>query len=210
MDKKGLIESMKRSGALKSKNVIAAFEKVKREDFCLEEYRSSAYEDRPLPIIAGQTISQPTTVAMMTEALKPKLGDKILEIGAGSGYQAAILSEIVGKKGILFTIERIKELVEFARRNLKHHGNVVVLEGDGSGGLKEEAPFDGIIVTAGAPQIPEPLKKQLKIGGRIVIPVGDTFSQNIVVIERISKDKFETTNIGPFVFVPLIGKHAWK
>lgn len=212
MDKEDLIASMVNRGILKTKSITEAFREVPREEFCTPEQRKNAYLDEALPIIANQTISQPTTVAMMTEALEPKTGQKILEIGAGSGYQAAILSKIVGKNGKIFTIERIPELVEFAKENLKKTGikNVKIIEGDGTLGLEKEAPFDRIIVTAGAPQVPEKLKEQLKFGGVMVIPVGDRFEQEIFVIKRKSKTEFEKVSIGPFMFVPLIGKQGWS
>jgi len=213
MDKEELIASMISSGALKTKQVIDAFEKVKREEFCLPEYRKEAYEDRPLPIIAGQTISQPTTVAIMTGALDLKEGQKVLEIGAGSGYQAAIIAEVIGKQGKLYTIERIKELADFAKKNLMKEGyrNVKIILGDGSLGLKSEAPFDRIIVTACSPKVPNSLKEQLKIGGKMVIPVGpEHHGQDMLVLTKKSKDEFEEWNIGPFSFVPLIGKEGWK
>jgi len=212
MDKDALIASMIRSGALKTKPVIKASRKVKRERFCTSEHKDEAYEDRPLPIISGQTISQPTTVAMMTEALKLKNGQKVLEIGTGSGYQAAIISEVVGKRGNVYSVERIEELANFAKKNLKHEGykNVEVITGDGSIGVKDRAPFDRIIVTAGSPKVPEALKSQLKVGGKIVIPVGPQYDvQEMFIITKKRRDKFEVKDLGPFTFVPLIGEEAW-
>ena len=144
----------------------------------------------------------------MTEALQPHKGDKVLEIGTGSGYQAAILAEIV-KPGKVYTIERIKELVEFAKKNLRNYKNVEVIHGDGSEGLKEKAPFDCIIVTACAPKIPEVLVDQLSFGGRMVIPVGEKeHLQRLMLI--IKKKNIEKIDLGPFVFVPLIGKYGFK
>jgi len=213
MDKEELIHSMIRSGALKSELVIHAFETVKRENFCLPKYCDRAYLDQPLPIIANQTISQPTTVAIMTEALELKDGQNVLEIGAGSGYQASIIAEIIGNKGKIYTIERIPALVEFAKHNIERAGymNVEIIHGDGSLGLKNKAPFDRIIVTACSPRIPKTLKEQLKIGGKLIIPVGkDQFSQDLTLITKIDKNKFSEQNLGPFVFVPLIGKEGWK
>lgn len=212
MDKEELIESMIDSGALKSDAVIKAFRKVRREEFCIDECKDEAYEDRSLPINARQTISQPTTVAIMTEALYLKKGQKVLEIGAGSGYQAAIIAEVIGKTGILYTIERIDELAEFAEKNLKHEGyNVKVIVGDGSLGLENKAPFDRIIVTACSPKVPETLKSQLKVDGKIVIPVGPEYrAQDMLVLTKKSKNEFLEENLGPFSFVPLIGKEGWK
>src|SRR3989344_560390 len=164
-EKGALITSWINSGVLKDKEIISAFQKVPRENFVLKEYKEQAYLDEPLPILKNQTISQPTTVAIMTQALAPKAGNKILEIGTGSGYQAAILSEIVGKKGKVYTIERIKGLFEFAKKNLKKHKNVVRIFGDGSKGYKEAAPFSRIIITAAANEIPNALFEQLKEKG---------------------------------------------
>ena len=203
-----LVNHLISNGSLKTKEIIEAFRKVDRKNFCLKEYKELAYVDEPLPILAGQTISQPTTVAIMTEALQPQKGDKVLEIGTGSGYQAAILAEIV-KPGMVFTIERIKELVEFAKKNLKNYENVKVIYGDGSKGLKEEAPFDCIIVTACAPKVPDVLIEQLSFGGRMVIPVGEReSSQRVLLITK--KEKIETVDLGPFIFVPLIGEYGFK
>jgi protein-L-isoaspartate(D-aspartate) O-methyltransferase len=210
--KEELIRSMVASGALKSKPVIAAFRKVRRENFVQPEYVDQAYDDRPLPIMQGQTISQPTTVAIMTEALDLRPGQKVLEVGTGSGYQAAIIAEILGPNGRLLTVELRPDLAQFAERNLELSGykNVKVTIGDGSLGVKGEAPFDRIIVTAGSPKIPEALKEQLKVGGKMVIPVGPEFQQDMLLVTKKGKNEFHTENLGPFVFVPLIGKQGWK
>ncbi len=191
-------------GYLKTPSIINAFRKVKREEFVLPQYKDYAYVNEPLPIMAGQTISQPLTVAGMTEALQPQKGQKILEVGAGSGYQAAILAEIVGKKGKIITTEIISELAVFAKNNLKRCGyeNVFVIVWDGSLGYEKEAPYDGIIVTASAPKIPQPLIDQLKKGGRLVIPVGD----ELYVIEKNAHIK--KTFLGFYAFVPLRGRHG--
>jgi len=203
-----LINSLAEEGVLKTKEIIEAFKAVKREEFVLAKYKDYAYVDEPLPIMEGQTISQPYTVAAMTEALQPQKGQKILEIGAGSGYQAAILAEIVGSKGKVVTIERIKELFDFATENLKKSGytNVIVINADGTLGCKKYAPYDRIIVTASAPDIPKSLVEQLKIGGRMVIPVGD----EMLLIEKISKAKTKRTFLGYYAFVPLIGKYGHR
>ena len=144
----------------------------------------------------------------MTETLEPEPGNRILEVGAGSGYQAAVLAEIVGKKGKVITIERIKELADFASKNLLKCGyiNVVVAEGDGTEGYAKYAPYDRIIVTASSPEIPKPLIEQLKIGGKMVIPVED----GLYAVEKISKTKTEKAFLGCYAFVPLIGKHGYK
>jgi len=152
--------------------------------------------------MCGQTISQPYTVAAMTEALQPESGHVILEVGAGSGYQSAILAEIVGEEGRIITIERKKELAEFARKNLAGYKNVVIVEGDGTEGCKKYAPYDRIIVTASSPSIPKSLVDQLKPGGVMVIPVGS----EMFAIKK--KDKIEKTFMGFYSFVPLIGKYG--
>ena len=206
---KELIEHLIENKRLKTKSIIRAFEKVDRANFCLKEHKDLAYVDQPLPILAEQTISQPTTVAIMTEALQPQKGDKALEIGTGSGYQAAILSEII-KPGKIYTIERLSELVDFAKNNLKKYKNVEIIKGDGSKGLKENAPYDCIIVTACTSEIPKVLKEQLNHNGRLIIPVGKTrFVQDLLLIKK-TKSGFETINLGPFAFVPLIGKFGFK
>ncbi len=203
MYKEKLLERLKKE-VLKTASVIRAFNQVKREDYVLEKYKEYAYVDEPLPISAGQTISQPYTVALMTEALKVRAGQKILEIGAGSGYQAAILAEIVGPGGKVYTIELVDRLVYFAKENLKNYKNVKVILGDGSKGLPKQAPFDRIIVTAAARQIPEKLFEQLKEKGRMVIPVGKTgFAQRMLVVKKV-KGKRQISDLGSFVFVPLI------
>lgn len=204
MQKEELIQELIEAGALKTKEIIDAFQAVPREDFVPAEYGRHAYDNYPLPIAAGQTISQPLTVAAMTEALEPSKGQKILEVGSGSGYQAAILSKLVGPKGKIITTEIIPELFEFAKKNLKNYKNVIVINVDGSLGYKEEAPYDRIIVTASAPAVPKPLTEQLKAGGRFVIPVND----RMLLIEKNGRTK--ETFIGFYVFVPLTGKHGRK
>jgi protein-L-isoaspartate(D-aspartate) O-methyltransferase len=211
-EKEKLISYLVKEGILKTPEIINSFYKVAREEFVLEEYREHSYADVPLPILYSQTISQPTTVAIMTEALEPKKGNKILEIGAGSGYQAAILAEIVKEEGKVYTIERIEELVDFARKNIEKVGykNVEVILGDGSIGLKEKAPFDRIIVTACAPKIPNSLIEQLKDNGIMVIPTGPIMQlQHLLKIKKEGK-KLRKEDLGFFAFVPLIGKEGFK
>jgi len=207
-----LVEYLICEGVLVTKEIIDAFRKVPREEFVPEELKDEAYIDIPLPIGEGQTISQPTTVAIMTEALKPEKGNKILEVGAGSGYQAAILCEIVGEEGIVYTVERLKKLYEFAKKNIEKCGykNVKLFLGDGSIGLKEFAPYDRIIVTACAPKIPEPLISQLKDGGRMVIPVGRMYGIQKLLLIKKNGENIKEENLGPFAFVPLIGKYGFK
>lgn len=187
--------------------VLAAFAGVPREEFVPERYRDLAYADMPLEIGEGQTISQPYTVAFMTRLLDPQPKDKVLEIGTGSGYQAAILSKLVKK---VHTIERFKDLAEGARKVLKRLGckNVEVIVGDGSKGLPDKAPFDAIIVTAAAPKIPQPLLDQLRVGGRLVAPVGAGFSQDMTKITKTKKGLEKEVHPG-FRFVPLVGEHGF-
>jgi protein-L-isoaspartate(D-aspartate) O-methyltransferase len=189
--------------------VLEAMQKVPRELFLPNNLREFAYEDSPLPIAGEQTISQPYIVAFMAEALMLKGGEKILEIGAGSGYAAAVLSEIAAN---VYTVERIGQLADKAAATLADLGynNVHVLHGDGTRGWPEHAPFDAIVVAAGGPQVPESLKEQLKIGGRLVIPVGaDQRSQELVRVTRISAKQYRSEDIADVRFVPLIGEEGW-
>lgn len=187
--------------------VLAAMRRVPRHLFVPEEYADSAYDDRPLPIGEGQTISQPYMVAIMTETLKLSGGEKVLEIGTGSGYQSAILAEIADH---VVTIERKEDLQKGAARLLRELGyaNVESVLGDGSRGHLARAPYDGIIVTAGAPQVPESLVGQLALGGRLVIPVGNAFHQTLTRVTRTEGGK-ETESLEGCVFVPLIGEYGW-
>jgi protein-L-isoaspartate(D-aspartate) O-methyltransferase len=182
---------------------LAAMRKVARHLFVPEEAVPLAYDDHPLPIGHGQTISQPYIVAFMTEALRLQGGETVLEVGTGSGYQAAVLAEIAAK---VYTIEIVEPLAVEAGARLKRLGytNVEVRAGDGYAGWKAAAPFDAVIVTAAAPRIPAPLKQQLKDGGRLVIPVGDDV-QEIVVLTR-KGDRFEETKVLPVRFVPMTGQ----
>jgi protein-L-isoaspartate(D-aspartate) O-methyltransferase len=189
--------------------VLEAMRKVPRESFLSEKLREFAYEDSPLPIAGEQTISQPYIVAFMAEALMLKGGEKVLEIGAGSGYAAAVLSEIAAD---VYTVERLGQLADKAAAKLAELGydNVHVLHGDGTRGWPEHAPYDAIVVAAGGPQVPESLKQQLKIGGRLVIPVGaDQRSQELVRVIRISANEYLSEDIADVRFVPLIGEEGW-
>jgi len=190
------------------KLVLEAMRKVPRHVFVPSEYEQSAYEDRPLPIGFGQTISQPYMVALMTEALCLKGDEKVLEVGTGSGYQAAILAEIVDH---VVTIERIPELAARASEILRNlgYGNVEVLVGDGSKGYPPRAPYDAIIVTAGAPRIPDALVEQLAEGGRLVIPVGSGFHQTLT---RLTKKQGgnDIEHLEGCIFVPLVGECGWN
>jgi protein-L-isoaspartate(D-aspartate) O-methyltransferase len=194
---------------VRSEKVLEAMRTVPREEFLPAELREFAYEDSPLPIAGGQTISQPYIVAFMAEALNLQGGEKVLEIGAGSGYAAAVLAQIAGN---VYTIERVQELASSARTALASLGcsNVQVRHGDGTRGWPEEAPFDAIVVAAGGPDVPPSLKQQLRIGGRIVIPVGaDQRLQELVRMTRVSANRFEAEELADVRFVPLIGEEGW-
>jgi protein-L-isoaspartate(D-aspartate) O-methyltransferase len=193
---------------VKDPRVLAAMRKVPRHEFLPEAIRSQAYGDHALPIGEGQTISQPYMVALMTELMELKGTERVLEIGTGSGYQAAVLAELCEK---VFTVERVKTLADRARQNLDHLGyrNVGMKVYDGTYGWKEMAPFDAIIVTAAAPDVPQALIDQLKEGGRLVIPVGERFTQILVKVIKTATGTRQETSV-PCVFVPLIGNHGWK
>jgi protein-L-isoaspartate(D-aspartate) O-methyltransferase len=185
--------------------VLEAMQTVPREKFVPRRLRSRAYADAPLPISAGQTISQPYIVAFMVEALQLKGGERVLEIGAGSGYAAAVLAEIARD---VYAVERIAELADKAAATLADAGyaNVHMKHGDGTFGWPDAAPFDAILVSAGAPSVPPALNKQLKIGGRLVIPVGSTrFVQELIRITRRDETSFVAENLADVCFVPLIG-----
>ena len=208
--KEQLMEHWASSGIIKDKNVIDAFKKVPRELFVAEDRTEEAYGDYPLSIGKGQTISQPTTVMIMTQALELKEGDKVLEVGAGSGYQAAIIANIVGDNGKVISTEIVDELVESAKINIKKLKlkNVKIIKHDGSKGYAKEAPYDKIIITAACPKIPSPLIRQLKEGGIIVAPVGDMNEQEMIKGRKINGKLIEE-NLGDFMFVPLKGKHGY-
>jgi protein-L-isoaspartate(D-aspartate) O-methyltransferase len=182
---------------------------VPREAFVSGEMALFAYEDSPLPIDEGQTISQPFMVAYMAEALELRAMDKVLEVGTGSGYGAAVLSRIVNT---VYSIERLPGLARDARQRLQTlgYGNVVVYLGDGSLGWPEQGPYDAIVVTAGAPQVPHSLQQQLAVGGRLVIPVGASASLQLLVrLRRLGEDDFRTEELCPVRFVPLLGAEGW-
>lgn len=198
-------------GLVKDKRLIDAFMSVHRENFVLGEHVQYAYADYPLPIPSGQTISQPTTIMIMTETLELKVGEKVLEVGSGSGYQAALIAKIIGPTGKVITTEIIPELAEWAAKNLAREGikNVEVIHYDGSQGYVKEAPYSKIIVTAASPRIPDPLVEQLKEGGIIVIPVGGAYVQQMLKVRKV-KGQLDIQDLGSFMFVPLTGKYGNK
>ena len=193
---------------IRDRRVLEAMGQVPRHRFVDALYQDRAYDDCALPIGHGQTISQPYMVALMTECLGLTGSERVLEVGTGSGYQAAVLARLAHR---VFSMDRIPELVDRARRTLEELGipNVTLRTGDGTLGWPEEAPFDAIIVTAGAPQVPQALVEQLAEGGRLVIPVGDRFAQTLEVVTRTARGMERRGVIG-CVFVPLIGTNGWK
>jgi len=200
-----LVDELTREGVIKSERVRKALLSVPREEFVLPEYRMMAYEDRPLPLFAGATISAPHMVAMMCELIEPRPGMKILEVGAGSGYHAAVCAEAIERRGRVYTIEIVKELAVYAAQNIErlgYWGVVEVFHGDGRRGLERHAPFDAIIVTAAASAIPRPLIDQLRDGGILVIPVEEGVGQ---VLYRVVKrgEKVEKRAVTYVLFVPL-------
>lgn len=213
-DYENLVNSLIKDGYLKTPEIIEAFKAIDRKDFVSEEQKNKAYVNAPLSIGFGQTISQPLTVAFMLELLEPKQGEKILDIGAGSGWVASLLAQIVGNPlrqpadggGKIISIERVLELKEMAEKNISKYGFigsgvVEMVLGDGSKGYKKEADYDKIIAAAAAEgELPREWQKQLKIGGRIVAPLGDS----IVVIDKIGKNKYNVKKHFGFSFVPLI------
>lgn len=190
--------------------LLAAMKRVPREKFIPKKMQSLAYKDGPLPIGEEQTISQPYIVALMIEALALKGGGRVLEIGTGSGYSAAVLAEIADE---VFSIERIESLADEASTILNNLGykNVNVIKADGTQGLPKYAPYDGIVVTAAGPYVPESLKSQLKPGGHLIIPVGpNSFNQKLLRISHLADGSFESQEIAAVRFVPLIGKEGWQ
>lgn len=203
-----MIELQLVSRGIRDPRVLEAMGKVPRHLFVDEALQDQAYNDYPLPIGEKQTISQPYIVALMTEILELKGTEKVLEIGTGSGYQAAVLAELAER---VFTVERIPSLAHRANQILKKLGykNIVTRVSDGTMGWPDEAPFDGIIVTAGAPRIPQPLIDQLAMNGRLVIPMGDHLSQELILVERV-REGIRKTNLGGVRFVNLVGKWGWE
>lgn len=194
---------------IRDEKVLRAMSEVPRHQFVPDALKSQAYKDNALPIASKQTISQPFIVARMTELLELNSQSKVLEIGAGSGYQTAILSRLAAQ---IYAVERVPALVKEARERLQKFnvGNVTLICADGTLGWQAHAPFDAILVAAGSPTIPQPLLNQLKIGGRLVLPVGaDQKTQKLIRVTRTERD-FATEDFGACAFVPLIGEHGWQ
>lgn len=202
--KEKMIEDQLKRRGIKDPRVLQAMQEVDRKDFIPGEMKSRAYEDGPLPIGEGQTISQPYIVAYMAQELKLNPEDKVLEIGTGCGYNAAVLSRLAGH---VYSIEIVEWLADLARENLEKTGikNISTRKADGFKGWPEEAPFDAVILTAAPASIPEPLKEQLKEGGRLLTPVG-TSVQRLILLEKTGKNLFKEENLLPVSFVPMTGK----
>jgi protein-L-isoaspartate(D-aspartate) O-methyltransferase len=202
MNKKELIQELKDWDI--EERILKAIEKIDRRDFVLEKNLNEAYEDHPLPIGYGQTISQPYTIAFMLQELELKKGDKVLEIGTGSGWNAALISDLVGENGKIYSVEIVEELAKKVKEKLKDYKNVVVFNRDASHGLPEYAPYDKIILTAAPKQLAEEFKEQLADNGILLAPVGEYTQKLIKLIKK--NDKFTETEKGDFVFVPLVSK----
>ena len=200
MNKKELLKELKDRGI--REETLKVIEKVDRKDFISEKNSNEVYEDRPLSIGYGQTISQPYTVAFMLQELELKRGDKVLEIGTGSGWNAALISHIIGEEGKIYSAEIIKELAEKAEEKLKNYKNIIVLNTDASHGLAEYAPYNKIILTAAPNKLAEEFKEQLADGGILLAPVGE-YAQQLIKIVREGNQFTETEN-GDFIFVPLV------
>ena len=209
MERREMVNGLVASGYVKSDIVKDAMLAVKRHLFVPDSLEGQAYSDQPLPVGENQTISAPHMVGMMCELLDLREGLKVLEIGAGTGYHACVVSHITKKK--VYSIEAIPRLLKRAEENLNQAGcgNVVLIEGDGTMGHDVEAPFDRIYVTAAAPDVPGPLVDQLKVGGMLLIPVGGRQFQNLVLVEKTLDGKIKETELSGCVFVPLIGKYGW-
>ena len=205
--RKLLISEIKKLG-IYSKNVLTAMQKVPRHFFFPDDFVDKAYDNIAFPIAGGQTISQPFTVAFQTQLLEIEPGDKVLEIGTGSGYQAAIL-KVLGAD--VYTIETVKELHLEAKSLFAKLGlNIATILGDGSNGLLEEAPFDKIIITAAAPKLTNTLTEQLKLNGKLVAPVGSLAVQKMILVQRVGDNEYKKTSHGNFNFVPLTGTYGWS
>ena len=204
-----MVEQQIRRRGIRDPAIISALREVPRERFVSDEYRASAYDDSALPIPAGQTISQPYVVALMIRALQLAPGDRVLEVGSGSGYAAAVLSRIASD---VYAVERHEQLVTYAQQRLADLGydSVHVRHADGTMGWPEHAPYDGILVSASGPGVPQPLREQLAVGGRLVMPIGEARGmQTLVRLKRTEGGRFEKKDLGGVRFVPLIGEQGW-
>lgn len=199
---KKFIEQLVQEGRIKTKAIINAFFKIDRIDFVPDDFKDDAYLDIPIPIFYGMTTSQPSTIAFMLEKLWPRKGDKVLEIGTGSGYLTALLAMLVGKNGRVFSIEYFPGLKDFAESNLRRYNfkNITLLAGDGKNGLPQEAPFDKIVSSAEVREIPRAWEEQLKIDGSILTPI----DSKVVLAKKVAKDKFDAEFFSAFSFVPLL------
>lgn len=204
-----MVEEQLRGRDITDPRVLQAVGAVPRHRFVPEDLRDQAYADGPVRLDHGQTISQPYIVGLMSQLLELRGSETVLEIGTGSGYQAAVLSRLAKQ---VYTLERVPELASAAANRLKELGytNVEVIEGDGSAGLPEHAPYPAIVVTAAAPRVPGPLKDQLEVGGRLVLPVGSQEGQMLEIWRRKSEDNFSQERVAPVAFVPLLGEHGWS
>jgi protein-L-isoaspartate(D-aspartate) O-methyltransferase len=209
-EREAMVERQIASRGIKDPKILEAFRAVPREEFLSNEYRDLAYGDHPLPIEAGQTISQPYIVALMIQAAEVKPGDRVLEVGAGSGYAAAVMSRIASS---VIAIERQPELVKIAQERMQRlgYGNVRIVEADGTRGWEPDAPYDAIVAAASGSHLPPPWVKQLADGGRIVMPVGDPgWVQKLVKVTKGPAGKLITEDLGGVRFVPLIGEEGWS
>jgi protein-L-isoaspartate(D-aspartate) O-methyltransferase len=209
-EREAMVERQLRRRGITGKRILDAFREVPREKFIGDEFAHLAYGDHPLPIEAQQTISQPYIVALMIQAAAIKPGDKVLEVGAGSGYAAAVISRIAGK---VVAVERQHDLVEVARERLQRlgYGNVEIVEGDGTRGCRDEAPFDAMLAAASGSHVPPPLVEQLAPNGRLVMPIGEPgWVQNLIKVTKQEDGILKQENLGEVRFVPLIGEEGWK
>lgn len=212
VEREQLVKSLRRRGHIRSKEVVEAMKAIPRHLFVPEGIRSSAYHDTPLPIGEGQTISAPHMVGIMLERLDLKEGQNVFEVGGGSGYHAALVAHIIGKKGRVISMERIESLAMRAREAIKEcglEGRVVTVVGDGSLGWEQGAPYDRIFITCASPEIPPPLVEQLKESGKLLIPLGSRYIQTLVLVERRGK-KLKRKSYGGCVFVPLVGEYGFS
>jgi protein-L-isoaspartate(D-aspartate) O-methyltransferase len=209
-ERQEMVQRLVAFGYGKEPDTIEAMKRVPRHLFVPEDIHSHAYEDRPLPVGEDQTISAPHMVAMMCDLLHLEEGYRVLEIGGGTGYHACVIASMRGDVTV-YSMERIKSLAQSARTNLEDAGcrGVEIIEGDGTLGYPDMAPYDRILVTAAAPGIPPPLVEQLKPGGRLIIPVGERYIQELVVVKKDLDGTLEEVGLGGCAFVPLIGKHGW-